>query len=75
MRRYTVVLLPDPREGGFAVKAPALPECVTQGETIADALANPRDVIRLYLDELVCHGETVPEEREPVLLHVIAVEV
>jgi predicted RNase H-like HicB family nuclease len=75
MRRYTAVLLPDPREGGFAVKVPALRECVTQGETVAHALANARDVIRLYFYDLACHGETVPKEQEAVLLHVTAVEV
>ncbi len=33
MRTYTVVLDPDPDEGGYTVTVPALPGCITQGET------------------------------------------
>ena len=34
MRTYTVVLDPDLDEGGYTVTVPALPGCVTQGETV-----------------------------------------
>ncbi len=34
MRTYSIVVDPDPDEGGFTVIVPALPGCVTQGETI-----------------------------------------
>ena len=36
MRRYSVILLPD--EDKYAVVVPALPGCVTQGNSIPDAL-------------------------------------
>ena len=37
MRRYTVLLKPEP-DGGYAVSAPALPGLHTLGDTEAEAL-------------------------------------
>jgi antitoxin HicB len=53
---YRVPLLFSPQpEGGFTVTSPALPELVTEGETLAEAFANTRDalaaVVELYADE------------------------
>ena len=48
MPQYQVVL--EAQEGGgFTVYAPALPGCVSQGETAEEALANIREAIGLYL--------------------------
>jgi predicted RNase H-like HicB family nuclease len=49
MPRYTVVLTPEMEEGGYSVSVPALPGCVSQGETVEEAIANIRDAIGLYL--------------------------
>ncbi len=62
MRRYTVVLEPDAEEGGYVVRVPALPGCVTQGETVAEALENARDVIGLWLEELAARGQPIPDD-------------
>ena len=43
--RYTVRLEPQP-EGGFTVTVPALPEVVTEGDTLAEAMAMAEDAIR-----------------------------
>jgi predicted RNase H-like HicB family nuclease len=68
VRRYTVILTPDSEAGGFVVSVPALPGCVTEGDTTEEALANARDLIRLYITDLETHGESVPEEaRQPAL--------
>jgi antitoxin HicB len=63
--RYTVVLLPEPEEGGFSVLVPALPGCLTQGETVDEALTNAREAIGLHLRALTRDGEPVPEETAP----------
>ena len=34
---------------GYHVECPALPGCVSQGETLSNALANIKDAIRTYL--------------------------
>jgi len=59
MPRYTVVLTPEMDEGGYSVSVPALPGCISQGETVEEAIANIRDAIGLYL-----WGEDVEAFRE-----------
>jgi len=44
------VILEPSDEGGFTVHVPALPGCVSEGETVEDALANIREAIELYLE-------------------------
>jgi predicted RNase H-like HicB family nuclease len=43
--RYTVVLDPDPDDGGYTVTVPALPGCVTEGDTREEALSNAAEAI------------------------------
>ncbi len=62
--KYTIILDPDPDEGGYTVTVPTLPGCVTQGETLEEAIAMAKDAIRLYIETLIALGEPVPEERE-----------
>ncbi len=49
MARYTVLLTPDLESSGFTVTVPALPGCVTDGETVEDALTRASEAISLYL--------------------------
>ncbi len=69
MRRYTIILQPDPNDGGYSVTVPALPGCVTEGDTLENAIAMAREAITGYLESLTKHGEPIPEEAEhPQLL-------
>ena len=56
-RRYTVLLTPDPDEGGYTVTVPALPGCIAEGDTLAEALANAREAIKCPLEGLAGEGE------------------
>lgn len=58
---YTVMLIPEP-EGGYVVEVPALPGCVTAGETLTDALLMAEDAIRGYLAVLQEDGDPIPRE-------------
>lgn len=62
--QYTIILEPGADVGGYTVTVPALPGCVTQGESIEEAIAMARDAIRLHIEALVADGQPVPEERE-----------
>ena len=62
--RYTIILEPDPDEGGYTVTVPALPGCVTQGETIEEAIVMAKDAIRLFIETLIAEGQPVPLEHE-----------
>jgi predicted RNase H-like HicB family nuclease len=48
--RYRVVLEQEP-DGGYVVSVPALPGCVSQGETREEALNNIREAIKLYVED------------------------
>ena len=60
-RRYTVVIEPG-EDGWLVVECPALPGCISQGRTRAEALANIREAMEGYIETLVAHGDPVPEE-------------
>ena len=47
--RLKVVLEPS-EEGGFTVYVPALPGCISEGDTQQEALANIQEAIELYLE-------------------------
>jgi predicted RNase H-like HicB family nuclease len=63
MHTYSIVVDPDP-DGGFTVTVPALPGCVTQGETVEECIANAQEAIELYIEDLTASGEEIPEETE-----------
>lgn len=47
----TIVLEPQ-EEGGFTVFVPALPGCISEGETREEAIENIREAIALYLESV-----------------------
>lgn len=49
MMKLKVVLEPSD-EGGYTVTVPALPGCISEGDTREDALENIREAIELYLE-------------------------
>jgi antitoxin HicB len=71
---YKIPLILTPQaEDGFCVTSPLLPELHTEGETVADAMANAQDalsaVIEIYED--LGHdlpGDVAVREDETVLL-------
>ena len=64
--RFTVLLQPevDPDfPGYYNASVPALPGCFSYGENRDEAIANIREAIEVYLEDLRESGEPVPEER------------
>lgn len=57
-----VILIPDQEVGGYIVEVPSLPGCVTEGDTVEEALANARDAIDLYITTRRDPGLDVPAE-------------
>lgn len=47
--RFKVVLEPSD-EGGYTVYVPSLPGCISEGDTVEEALANIEEAIELYLE-------------------------
>jgi predicted RNase H-like HicB family nuclease len=44
------VVLEAAEEGGYTVYVPSLPGCISEGDTEAEALANIKEAIELYLE-------------------------
>ncbi len=51
MAKFLVYLKPA-EEGGYIVSCPQLPGCVTQGETVDEALESINDASRVYIASL-----------------------
>lgn len=62
-REYEVVLMHED-DGGFSVTVPALPGCVSQGETREEALSMIPEAIEVYIESLVAHGDPIPGQVE-----------
>jgi len=58
---YTVIIH-TAEEGGYWVKVLVLPGCLSQGETIDEALVNVREAIELHLEGLREEGQEVPKD-------------
>jgi len=63
------IILEPSEEGGFTVTVPALPGCISEGETREEALKNIREVIELYL-EPVCDDASFAKEVETLKIAV-----
>ena len=50
---------------GFGVSFPDFPGCVTQGETLDDALCLAREALAFHVEGMVQDGEILPEPRLP----------
>jgi len=55
---YRILLRPEP-EGGFTVTVPALPGCITFGETLFKAKEMAKEAIELYLETFKDNNEVV----------------
>jgi len=61
-KRFKVILEWDENDGGYTVTVPALPGCITEGDTIQEALENAHEAIKGYLEALKLQGRPLPEK-------------
>jgi len=65
---YTAILEPDNRVGGYTVTIPALPGCISEGDTFEEALKNIEEAAALYLEVMKKHSREIAiENSRPVL--------
>lgn len=58
---YRMELIPDPNEGGYAVRFPELLGCVTCGDTMESAIKNAEDCKREWILAAIEEGIAIPE--------------
>ena len=66
--RHVVVLKPalEQEEVGYTVNVPSLPGCITEGDTVEEALGNAREAIEAYLLSLKDRDLPIPPSDEVV---------
>lgn len=47
---HLIIILEPSEEGGYTATVPALPGCISEGNTREEALKNIREAIELYLE-------------------------
>ncbi len=67
--KYRVIIEQD-EDGMFVAECPALPGCISQGKTRAEALENIKDAISGYLASLRKHDEPIPPPIEEEVVEV-----
>lgn len=70
--KYTIVFEPS-EEGGYVASVPALPGCMSQGETFEEAIRMIKDAISGYLAVLKEKGQEIPKESEEVVISKVEV--
>ncbi len=57
---YTIIVKPSP-EGGYAASIAELPGCLTQGDTVEDAIQMIEDAKAGWIDLAMQNGTDIPE--------------
>ena len=57
--RVPLILDPQP-EGGYTVTSPLIPELVSEGDTVSEALANAEDAFSAVLEIYEDRGQLLP---------------
>ena len=57
--RIPLLLEPQP-EGGYTVTSPLLPELITEGDTLSEAVANAEDAFAVVLEIYEDEGRPLP---------------
>ena len=58
------VILEPSEEGGYTAIVPALPGCVSEGNTREEALKNIREAIELYLEQVEDDANFAPNAEQ-----------
>ena len=69
---YTAIFEPA-KEGGYVVSVPALPGCITEGDTFEEATVMVKDAIEGWLSVAKDEGEEIPHEESHVVVTKITV--
>jgi len=70
--KYTVVFEPS-EQGGYVASVPALPGCMSQGDSFEEAVKMIKDAISGYLVVLKENGSEIPKESEEVVISKVEV--
>jgi len=65
--RFTVILTPDIEDGGYTAECPAIDGCISEGDSVEEALANSKDAIEGCLESLAERQQPLPKEGSTIV--------
>ena len=66
---YPAIFMPDENVGGYTVRFPDLQGCVTEGDTIEEALTMAKDAMGLWLSVRKDERKKLPQMNDPASIH------
>ena len=57
---FITSILPEAEGGGYLIEYPDLPGCMSDGETVQEAMENGRDAVRSWIGTAKAYGEEIP---------------
>ena len=63
---FNIIELPDEEGGGYLIEFPDLPGCISDGETIEEAIANGKDAVFCWIETAKQHGDEIPQPHSSV---------
>ena len=64
MSKYEIIIYWSTDDDAFVAEVPELPGCITQGDTIEEAIEMAKEAIELYVEELQSRGEKIPDNTD-----------
>ena len=59
--QYTAIFEPDEEGGGFTATIPALPGCISEGDTFEETLKNIKEAASLYIEVMQNRKTEIPQ--------------
>ena len=57
---FITSVLPETEDSGYLIEYPDLPGCMSDGETIQEAIENGKDAVRYWIETTRVHGDEIP---------------
>ena len=57
---FITSVLPEAEGGGYLIEYPDLPGCISDGETIREAIENGGDAVRSWIETARADGDEIP---------------
>ena len=60
---FKLSILPPEEGGGYLIEFPDLPGCISDGETIDEAITNGKDALFCWIETAKQYGDEVPHPK------------
>lgn len=56
------MVLEKDEDGVYVATVPALPGCISDGSTVEAAMANIKEALQGFIEDMIADGETIPHD-------------